>query len=154
PSPGAPRMDTQENQNRLSRIKTYWTKVLRAHQESGAEAQQAQRELLLRYYGAVYRYLLGTLRDPSAAEELTQDFAVRFLRGDFWRADPDKGRFRDFLKTALRHLAIKHWEKKKREKDKGPQPLPEDNSDVPDAFTAPVGDDRAFLTAWRDELLH
>jgi RNA polymerase sigma factor (sigma-70 family) len=147
-------MDPQEHQNRLSRIMTFWTKVFQAHQATGQEAQQAQRELLLRYYGAVYRYMLGTLRDANAAEELTQEFALRFLRGDFKRADPDKGRFRDFLKTALRHLAIKYWDKKKREKDRGPQALPEDNSSVPDPIVAPAGDDRAFLAAWRDELMH
>ena len=40
--------------------------------------------------GAAYRYLLGAVHDPDAADDLCQDFAVRFLRGDFRRADPGR----------------------------------------------------------------
>jgi DNA-directed RNA polymerase specialized sigma24 family protein len=98
-------MEPDDLNVRLASISTQWTKLFRAHQDQGDAATAAQRELLLRYYGAVYRYLLGTLRDPAAAEELTQEFAVRFLRGDFHRADPQQGCFRDFVRTALRHLA-------------------------------------------------
>src|SRR3712207_7176976 len=47
-------------------------------------------------------------RSEAAAEELLQEFAVRFLRGDFRRADPQRGRFRDYVKTALIHLVIDH----------------------------------------------
>jgi hypothetical protein len=91
------------------------------------------------------------LRDPEKAQELTQEFAVRFLQGGFRNADPGKGRFRDFLKTALRHLAFKHWERQRKEKDRGPQPLPQDPG-LPDPACGP-GDDSAFLGAWQEELL-
>src|SRR5260370_14391835 len=90
----------------LSGISTMWTEMLQAHKDQGDAATATRRQLLLRYYGSVYRYLLGTVRDPGAAEELCQEFAVRFLRGDFKGADPGRGRFRDFLKTGLRHLAM------------------------------------------------
>ena len=46
-------------------------------------ASDAQLRLLLDYSGAVSRYLLGALRDNEAADELAQEFAVRFIRGDF-----------------------------------------------------------------------
>jgi RNA polymerase sigma-70 factor (ECF subfamily) len=131
----------------LSRVKTQWTLVFQAHKDADTAAAQA---LLLRYYGAAYRYLLGTLRDATAAEDLTQEFAVRFLRGDFQRADPKRGRFRDFLKTSLRHLVIDHW----RRKGKAVQALPADSLAMP---AAPADDsedlDRAFLEKWREELL-
>src|SRR5262245_18556900 len=87
-----------ESAQRLSSISTLWSLVEKAHQETIAAAI-AQRALLQRYCGAVYRYLLGALLDEAAAEDLFQDFALRFLRGDFRRADPGKGRFRDYLKT-------------------------------------------------------
>ena len=93
--------------DRLSRIQTMWSKLLAT--SAGAAAEQQRHELLVRYYGAAFRYLLGILRDPAVAEELAQDFAVRMLRGDFRRADPQRGRFRDFLKTAVRHLVIDYW---------------------------------------------
>src|SRR5262249_28043319 len=92
-------MSEDELPNRLSQIQTYWKGVLEGHQKEGPQAQEALRGLLLRYYGAVYRYLLGMLKDAERAQELTQEFAVRFLQGGFRNADPGKGRFRDFLKT-------------------------------------------------------
>ena len=130
---------------RLASISTQWTQLFTAHQDHGDAASAAQRELLLRYYAAVYRYLLGTLRDPAAAEELTQEFAVRFLRGDFKRADPQRGRFRDFVKTALRHLAQDHWRKQER----APVQLPSAGSGPGDLDV--LG--QPFLDGWREELL-
>src|SRR5438128_326991 len=98
-------MSASDLNQRLSQIQTQWTLMFHAHQGQGSAATAAG-QLLLRYYRAVYRYLLGTVREPAVAEELAQEFAVRFLRGDFQRANPESGRFRDFLKTALRHLAV------------------------------------------------
>jgi RNA polymerase sigma-70 factor (ECF subfamily) len=135
---------------RLSGIETRWTMLFQAHESKIDARMAAQKQLLLRYYGAVYRYLLGITRDPEAAEELTQDFAVRFLRGDFHRADPGHGRFRDFLKAALRHLAHDHW----RKQDKAPQALDGDRAQLASAGpAADVSFDRQFLEKWREELL-
>jgi RNA polymerase sigma-70 factor (ECF subfamily) len=133
-------------EERLSRLKTHWTLVFQAHKGQAQETAAVQ-QLLLRYYGAAYRYLLGTVRDATAAEELTQDFAVRFLRGNFQRADPKRGRFRDFLKTALRHLVIDYW----RVKNKG-TPLPADSS-LEIAAETEEAHDQEFLEKWREELL-
>jgi RNA polymerase sigma-70 factor (ECF subfamily) len=142
-------MQPNELATRLSGIKTHWTTLFLAHQSGDAKIA-AQEQLLLRYYGAVYRYLLGIVREPAAAEELTQDFAVRFLRGDFRRADPGRGRFRDFLKTALRHLAQDYW----RKTDKALSPLPSDSSGgVPGADPDWEALDQPFLDKWREELL-
>src|SRR5262245_58256297 len=88
---------------RLSRIATLWAVVQKAHEADRDAATKAQALLCQRYAGAVYRYLLGALRDPHAAEELAQEFALRVVRGDFRRADPQRGRFRDFLRTSLVH---------------------------------------------------
>jgi RNA polymerase sigma-70 factor (ECF subfamily) len=137
-------MHADDVTHRLSRIQTQWTLLLQ-----GQAAPFAQ-QLLLRYYGAAYRYLLGILRDPNAAEELTQEFAVRFLRGDFQRADPGRGRFRDFLKTALRHLAIDHC----RRQAKAPESLPPGGAEAAGGVAAEVEDlDSPFLDRWREELL-
>ncbi|MFO0845277.1 MAG: hypothetical protein U0797_23320, partial [Gemmataceae bacterium] len=102
-------MDSDAHRERLSRIQTVWTLVLQAHQDRQDPENAARKELLLRYRGAVYRYLLGTLHDADAATELAQEFALHFLEGRFRRADPQRGRFRDLVKVALRHLVIDHW---------------------------------------------
>jgi RNA polymerase sigma-70 factor (ECF subfamily) len=142
-------MQPNDLNERLSSIKTSWSKLFEAHQGEPNGATAVLGQLLLRYYGAVYRYLLGVVRDPAAAEELTQEFAVRFLRGDFCRADPGQGRFRDFLRTALRHLAVDHW----RHKGKALPPLPPDSPERVAAGPPPGDDfDQAFLENWREEL--
>ena len=95
--------DWTAGEEHLSQITTLWTMLLRAHTPAD-DAAAARHALLERYGGAVGRYLLGAVHDPDAAAELTQEFAVRFLRGDFRRAEAARGRFRDYLKTALIHL--------------------------------------------------
>src|SRR5689334_15571752 len=99
-------MERRNPDQRLSRISTLWSAMAQAHQGPADEAAAAQRLLLERYAGAAYRYLLAAAGD--AADDLFQEFALRFLRGDFRRADPRRGRFRDYLKAALIHLAHDH----------------------------------------------
>jgi RNA polymerase sigma-70 factor (ECF subfamily) len=128
----------------LSQISTLWSMLARAHAGEPNAATPAQHLLLIRYGAAVQRYLLGTVRDPDAAAELTQEFAVRFLRGDFRRADPGRGRFRDYLKTALIHLVTDY----RRGQMAAPRPLPSDA-----AAPEPAEDEDEFLASWRAELL-
>ena len=90
--------------SRLSQISTQLSLLFRAHEGPGQEASAAQMELLQRYCGAIYRYLRSAVPQPEIAEDLCQEFALRFVRGDFRRADPDRGRFRDFVKTSLFNL--------------------------------------------------
>src|SRR5262245_58522331 len=112
---------------RLSRIATLWTLHARAH--AGDAAAEARATLLHRYRAAAYRYLRAALRDADAADDLAQDFAVRFLRGDFGRADPHRGRFRDYLRTALSHLVTDFH----RTRQRGAQPLPAEPAAPADA---------------------
>lgn len=142
-------MSDQSLNDRLSQINTPWTMVRRAHQGESSAVTEAQQALLQRYGGAVYRYLLGALRDPDAADELNQDFALRFLRGDFHRADPQRGRFRDFVKTAMLNLIVDYQRKQKRR----PMPLPEDTAEPPESADQLADLDRQFQESWRDELL-
>src|SRR5262249_34829660 len=112
-------MDDREFENRLSQIATRWSVLLQAHQETDAAAA-ARQQLLERYCGAVYRYLLAAVRDHHAAEDLTQEFALRFVRGQFRLADPERGRFRDYVKTALFHLVDDY----RRRQGRAPSPAP------------------------------
>ena len=88
-----------DGNSRLSRITTIWTTIREAHETDGDDAARARRDLVERYQGAAFRYLLGALRDVDAAEEVFQEFALRVVVGRFSGADAEKGRFRDYLRT-------------------------------------------------------
>jgi RNA polymerase sigma-70 factor (ECF subfamily) len=134
----------------LSRITTLWTLVCEAHGESAEAAAAARQALLQRYGKAVHRYLLGALRDPDAADELSQEFALRFLRGGLGGANPQRGHFRNYVKGTLFHLIADYHRRKQRD----PQRLPA-NGPEPAAPARPPDDpDRSFLESWRDQLLH
>ncbi len=74
-------MGKEDSDPRLSRISTLWTVVCRAKGGPAAAVTAAQEELMHRYRRAVYRYLLGALRDPDAADELTQEFCCANFSG-------------------------------------------------------------------------
>jgi RNA polymerase sigma-70 factor (ECF subfamily) len=139
-------MNTAELDQRLSRIATLWTVVFQAHGGQDATSE-ARNRLLVRYSGAVYHYLLGAVRDPDAAADLCQEFAVRFLRGDFRRAAPGRGRFRDYVKAALVNLANDHH----RSRQARPQPMP---VDTPGSATPSLPSDQDFVSGWRQDLLN
>lgn len=133
---------------RLSQIQTLWSVVRRAHADESEVSDSAQQEMLDRYGAAIQRYLLGSLRDPTAAEDAYQEFALRFLRGDYGSADPDKGRFRSFLKTVLYRLVVEHHRDRKRRK------TPQMESAFPEPEVIDVHEsDQCFQTSWCDELL-
>jgi RNA polymerase sigma-70 factor (ECF subfamily) len=143
-------MDPDYPPPNLNRISTPWTLVRLAHAGSEPAAAAAQRLLLQRYCGAVYRYLRGALHDEEAALELFQEFVLRFLRGDFRRADPAAGRFRDYLRTALIHLVTDYH----RDRQARPQPLPPDLVQPPPPPAEGAADETAFLQSWREELVN
>ena len=140
-------MKGDELDQHLSRVSTMWTMVIEAHGGEADSAAAALAGLAQRYSGVVYRYLLGAVRDPDAAAELSQEFALRILRGAFRQANPSRGRFRDYLKTALIHL-VDDYHTAQRSR---PRPLPLDVAAGP---TPAVADTEAdFLATWRMELL-
>lgn len=141
-------MDEPELASRLSEISTRWTLLFQANQGSRTIAQEAQLALFYRYRGAAYRYLLGVVRDPDVADDLSQEFAVRCVKDAFPRADPAEGRFRNYLKTMLMHLIADHRTGQRR------RPLPLDSAFQPAAPAADQAEsDRLFLESWQKTLL-
>jgi RNA polymerase sigma-70 factor (ECF subfamily) len=124
-----------------------WTVLEQAHAEA-AEAT-ARQVLLDRYGGAVHRYLLAALRDPHAADDLAQEFALNLVRGAFHNVNPERGRFRDYVKTVLFHLVSQYRQKLKR---RG-QPLSPESPEI-SHLAAPLEDPlAAFNESWRQDLL-
>jgi RNA polymerase sigma-70 factor (ECF subfamily) len=135
----------------LSQITTCWTLVLQAVRGPGSALSAAQEALLVRYGGAVSRYLLSAMKDPEAAEELAQEFAYRVVRGDLRGADPNRGRFRDYLRTTVFHLVGGYRRRQRR----GIQPLPLAAEAEELAAVEPPDQaaEQEFLALWREELL-
>jgi RNA polymerase sigma-70 factor (ECF subfamily) len=134
--------------DRLSQFSTRWSIIQQAHDGTAEQAAAARQEVLTRYGGAVYRYLLSAVRDPHVAEDLTQEFALKFLRGGFHRADAHRGRFRDYLKIALIHL-VNDYQRKQRNQHfplavDAPEPAAPSSGNDPDG---------EFVASWREELL-
>lgn len=134
---------------RLCNISTLWSVVALAHDGRNEAARAAQHRLLELYGGAIRRYLTASLRDPAAAEELFQEFALRFLNGNYHNADPRRGRFRDYVKTSLVHLIGNYRKQRQRQ----PQPLSPEHPEPTDEAPASPDLDPVFLASWRDELL-
>ena len=136
-------MEQPDTDDRLSRIETQWTAVLRAHGQSIAGAKSARGNLLLRYSGAVYRYLLGSVRDPDVRIAISARSSRSGSCAAISTASRPKGRFRDYVKIALVNLANDHH----RARQAGPQALAIDVA----APELPSEDD--FVGGWRQSIL-
>ncbi|APZ95801.1 RNA polymerase sigma factor [Fuerstiella marisgermanici] len=138
------------DEQRISRIETLWSVVRTAQGDDSMDSRTAMQQMLDRYGTAIRRYLLGATRDEDLADELFQEFALRFLTGKYSSADAERGRFRSFLKTILFRLVAEHHRKKGRDKAvaMGSQ-FPE----VADDAATGESDDGEFNRLWSDELL-
>jgi len=89
---------------------TMWTQVHQAGAPGGDAVLRrgALNGLIERYWKPVYWYLrLSQNRDDAAARDLAQAFFLHLLETDVVaKADPDRGRFRNFLKTSLKNYVV------------------------------------------------
>jgi RNA polymerase sigma factor (sigma-70 family) len=141
-------MENVEFDPHLSQMSTQWTMVFQAHSGDPDAAHIAASQLMCRYAGAVHRYLLKALKDPDAADELDQEFALRFLRGDFRNSDPNRGRFRDYVKRAVQNLINDYYRRKRPVvslDSRTPEPT------APDTGVAEF--EQQFIESWRKDLL-
>ena len=140
-------MEPRDDQDHLSQITTRWSLLLQANRPESAD-RAAQAELLVRYARPVFRYLRRLVGDADAARDLCQDFALRFLRGDFRHARPERGRFRDYLKTALYRLAADYRRRQARVRD-----VEFESQRLAAELEAEGETEREFHALWRSELL-
>jgi DNA-directed RNA polymerase specialized sigma24 family protein len=133
----------------LSQIVTSWSIVRGASNPEAPERQAAQVQLLEIYSDSIRRYLVGSLKDQTAADEVYQNFAYKLVRGDFVTADPEKGRFRSFVKTVLYRLMIDHHRDKKR--NRANEIVADPVDDRVDSVEGVA--DHEFQQHWREGLL-
>ncbi len=139
----------------LANMATQWSVILRAAQQEGGTAAEARSALLLRYHEAVLRYLRAELRDEHLAGQVYSNFAVRVLEVDRFlqRADPRRGRFRDYLRTVLRHMVADHHRAQQRE-NKQIEALVRNGMAAEEGEPPESGEDAHFLDCWRQELIN
>jgi RNA polymerase sigma-70 factor (ECF subfamily) len=79
---------------------TRWSRVLAAGGRSAPEAGAALAQLCAAYWYPIYALIRRRGHDADEAADLAQDYFARLLeKGTLAVADPDKGRFRAFLRT-------------------------------------------------------
>lgn len=103
---------------------THWSVVLDAGQDDSPQAAGALEWLCRTYWYPLYAYVRRQGHNPVDAQDLVQEFFARFLERNYLRlADRNRGRFRTFLLTSLKHFLINEWSKANCEKRGGRQSL-------------------------------
>ena len=138
-----------ERPERLSQISTVWESLYRALDFAADPERQHLGVLLERYHLAAFRYLWAATGKEDVAADLFQEFAVKFLEGQFHRADPTKGRFRDYLKTSLINLVRKDSNRAAKMILRTDSALDLAASEVNECDEP----DEVFLAGWRKTLL-
>jgi len=82
---------------------TRWSQLLELRDPSHPRYAEHLERLARRYWNPVFHYAQALSK--TDAEDLTQQFFAMLLsRRDFEKLAPERGSFRGFLKTALRHF--------------------------------------------------
>lgn len=101
-------------------LTTRWSIVLNAKNKASPGSKEALESLCQTYWYPIYAFVRGAGRSPPDAQDLTQAFFVRLLTRDFLRlVTPEKGRFRTFLRTALKRFLANEWDRAHAQKRGG-----------------------------------
>ena len=86
---------------------TEWSLVLAAGRNE--DASQALNQLCTKYWKPMYVHIRRSGILPADAEDVTQGFFVYLIeRGWIGQADPNRGRFRAFMRTLLNNYLANH----------------------------------------------
>ena len=104
---------------------TRWTLVLAAARGNVTpRAAEAMAELCRLYWYPLYAYVRRRGYDTHEAEDLTQEFFLRLLAKNYLiGVDRQKGKFRAFLLTAVRHFLANEWDRTQTQKRGGGRTL-------------------------------
>jgi RNA polymerase sigma factor (sigma-70 family) len=137
-------------------LSTSWDLLRAAHdpEASPEQRQAARRQLVERYQDLVRRYLGGALRHERDRGEAVDDclgkFSLRVMEGAFEGVKPERGRFRDYLRTCLENL-VHDYHRERQRRRRQFQPL--GGIDEPAVSGSPPVTDEEFKTMWRDQLV-
>jgi RNA polymerase sigma factor (sigma-70 family) len=101
-------------------VTTHWSVVLQARDKASAGSQEALETLCQTYWYPGYAFIRSQGHRPEDAQDLTQEFFARLLSKDFLQAArPEKGRFRTFLRVALKRFLANEWDRVRAQKRGG-----------------------------------
>lgn len=101
-------------------MNTRWSVVLAAGRSDTTRARKALAHLCSAYWYPLYAYVRRRGHSKPDAQDLTQGFFAHLLETDLLGgADPQRGRFRSFLLTSLKHYLINEWKKGRADKRGG-----------------------------------
>lgn len=99
---------------------THWSLVAAAGDSADDQAGAALAQLCEQYWYPIYAFVRRRGRSPDDARDLTQEFfAVLLDKGYLADADPERGRFRAFLLTAVARFISKERDKAQAQKRGG-----------------------------------
>ena len=132
---------------------TRWSVVMRARGDA-VEARVALEALCRTYRPPVLSYVSGHVRSRDTAEDLTQAFFARFLEREWHAAaDPERGRFRAFLLTALKRFLIDADAEAHALKRGGGYRFESLDEETAGAFASSETPEHTFDRAWAQSLL-
>lgn len=140
-------------------LTTHWSVVLAAKDKSSPESAAALEVLCRAYWYPLYAFVRRQGHSPSDAQDLTQEFFARLLAKEYLQAaDREKGRFRTFLRVALRRFLANEWDRARRlKRGGGHTPLSLDTEMGEERYQAERGDglapDRLYDRRWAMTLL-
>jgi RNA polymerase sigma factor (sigma-70 family) len=103
---------------------THWTVVLAARDKCGDAAPEALAILCSTYWYPLYAFIRRQGSSPHEAEDLTQEFFLRFLnRHALERVQPAAGKFRSFLLVCLKNFLANERDRARAQRRGGGRPL-------------------------------
>jgi DNA-directed RNA polymerase specialized sigma24 family protein len=103
---------------------THWSVVLQAGDAETSQSSEALDRLCRTYWYPLYAYVRRKGFNPYDAQDLTQEFFMRLLRGHVLATvEQRKGRFRSFLVASLEHFLAKEWTRAHWQKRGGGQTI-------------------------------
>jgi RNA polymerase sigma-70 factor (ECF subfamily) len=102
---------------------THWSLVIKAGDIASPGAAAALATLCETYWFPVYAFVRRSGRSPEDAQDLTQGFFTRVLEKNYFKdARQERGRFRAFLLTSVRHFLANQRDWDRATKRGGGQP--------------------------------
>jgi RNA polymerase sigma factor (sigma-70 family) len=138
---------------------TSWSLVLAAASDPTNYSRAALATLCGIYWSPVYAFIRRRGYSGDEAQDLTQSFFARLIENDYVRdADRQRGKFRTFLQTSVKHFLANEWDRTHALKRGGHQiALPIDPVEVESWYAPEVMEPRTpenlFERRWAVALL-